>query len=108
MNSTAFTVADYLLTRLKELGLTKIFQVPGDYVSNFMDALENFDGIDAVGAVYEMGAAYAADGYARVHGLCGVAAIWRGHLQCGQRHRRLVRRTRPGGGDFRQPVHQEP
>ncbi len=73
MSTVDFSVADYLLTRLKELGLTKVFQVPGDYVSNFMDALENFDGIDAVGEVYEMGAAYAADGYARVHGLGAVS-----------------------------------
>ncbi|MDG9884154.1 thiamine pyrophosphate-binding protein [Pseudomonas sp. GD04058] len=73
MSSAPFTVADYLLTRLKELGLTKVFQVPGDYVSNFMNALEAFDGIDAVGEVYEMGAAYAADGYARVHGIGAVS-----------------------------------
>ncbi|OLS60705.1 alpha-keto acid decarboxylase family protein [Pseudomonas putida] len=73
MSTAPFTVADYLLTRLKELGLTKVFQVPGDYVSNFMNALEAFDGIDAVGEVYEMGAAYAADGYARVHGLGAVS-----------------------------------
>lgn len=71
--ATPFTVADYLLTRLKELGLAKVFQVPGDYVSEFMSALEAFDGIDAVGEVYEMGAAYAADGYARVNGIGAVS-----------------------------------
>lgn len=72
-NAPTFSVADYLLTRLKELGLTKVFQVPGDYVSGFMSALDAFNGIDAVGEVYEMGAAYAADGYARVHGLGAVS-----------------------------------
>lgn len=71
--SVEFSVADYLLTRLKELGLAKVFQVPGDYVSGFMDALEAFEGVDAVGEVFEMGAAYAADGYARVHGLGAVS-----------------------------------
>ncbi|WP_110972969.1 thiamine pyrophosphate-binding protein [Pseudomonas huaxiensis] len=71
--SVEFSVADYLLTRLKQLGLAKVFQVPGDYVSGFMDALEAFEGIDAVGEVFEMGAAYAADGYARVHGLGAVS-----------------------------------
>ncbi|MCE1118405.1 MULTISPECIES: alpha-keto acid decarboxylase family protein [Pseudomonas] len=70
---STFTVADYLLTRLKELGLDKVFQVPGDYCSKFMSALDAFDGIDAVGEVYEMGAAYSADGYARVHGLGAVS-----------------------------------
>ncbi|WP_430311142.1 thiamine pyrophosphate-binding protein, partial [Pseudomonas sp. PONIH3] len=70
---STFTVADYLLTRLKELGLDKVFQVPGDYCSRFMSALDAFDGIDAVGEIYEMGAAYSADGYARVHGLGAVS-----------------------------------
>lgn len=70
---SAFTVADYLLTRLKELGLDKVFQVPGDYCSKFMSALDAFEGIEAVGEIYEMGAAYSADGYARVHGLGAVS-----------------------------------
>ncbi|MEO8237508.1 MAG: hypothetical protein ABI576_05315 [Flavobacterium sp.] len=26
-----FTVADYLLTRLKQLNVTEVFQIPGDY-----------------------------------------------------------------------------
>ena len=68
-----FTVADYLLTRLQQLGLTKVFQVPGDYVSHFMSALDDFDGIDAVGEVNEMAAAYAADGYARYTGIGAVS-----------------------------------
>lgn len=68
-----FSVADYLLTRLQQLGLTKVFQVPGDYVSHFMSALDDFDGIDAVGEVNEMAAAYAADGYARYTGIGAVS-----------------------------------
>lgn len=68
-----FTVADYLLTRLQQLGLDKVFQVPGDYVAEFMDALEAFDGIDAVGDVNELGAGYAADGYARYKGIGAVS-----------------------------------
>lgn len=68
-----FTVADYLLTRLHQLGLRKVFQVPGDYVSHFMSALDDFDGIDAVGEVNEMAAAYAADGYARYAGIGAVS-----------------------------------
>jgi len=72
-NNKVFTVADYLLTRLKQLALDKVFQVPGDYVSQFMDALEAFDGIDAVGDVNELGAGYAADGYARYKGIGAVS-----------------------------------
>lgn len=72
-NNKVFTVADYLLTRLQQLGLDKVFQVPGDYVSHFMEALEAFDGIDAVGDVNELGAGYAADGYARYKGIGAVS-----------------------------------
>lgn len=72
-SNDSFTVADYLLTRLQQLGLRKVFQVPGDYVSHFMSALEDFDGIDAVGEINEMAAAYAADGYARYAGIGAVS-----------------------------------
>lgn len=68
-----FTVSDYLLTRLKQLGLDKVFQVPGDYIAEFMDVLENFTGIDAVGEINELGAGYAADGYARYKGIGAVS-----------------------------------
>lgn len=73
MNTCKFTVADYLLLRLKELGLDKVFQVPGDYVQEFMTALEQFNGIDAVGDITELGAGYAADGYARYKGIGAVS-----------------------------------
>jgi len=67
------SVAQYLLIRLKQLGLDKVFQVPGDYVQEFMDALEGFDGIDAVGDINELGAGYAADGYARLKGIGAIS-----------------------------------
>lgn len=69
-----FTVADYLLTRLDQLNVEKVFQIPGDYVVNFTTALEKYPGnVRAVGAVNELDAAYAADGYARTHGLGAVS-----------------------------------
>lgn len=73
MSSANFTVADYLLTRLKQLGLDKVFQVPGDYVQEFMEALDDFDGIEAIGDVNELGAGYAADGYARLKGIGAIS-----------------------------------
>lgn len=68
-----FTVADYLLTRLKQLGLTDVFQIPGDYVKHFTQALEHFDGVKTIGAVNELDAAYAADAYGRTRGLGAVS-----------------------------------
>lgn len=73
MKNTPFTVADYLLTRLKQLGVTDIFQIPGDYVKHFTQALENFDGIKTIGAINELDAAYAADAYGRTRGLGAVS-----------------------------------
>lgn len=73
MSNNKFTVADYVLTRLKQLGLDKVFQVPGDYVQEFMEALEDFEGIDAVGDITELGAGYAADGYARLKGIGAIS-----------------------------------
>ncbi len=73
MSTASFTVADHLLWRLKQLGLDKVFQVPGDYVQEFMTALDNFPGIDAIGDVTELGAGYAADGYARYRGIGAVS-----------------------------------
>jgi indolepyruvate decarboxylase len=73
MPQTNFTVADYLLTRLKQLGVDHVFQIPGDYVKHFTQALEHFDGIQTIGAANELDAAYAADAYARTRGLGAVS-----------------------------------
>jgi indolepyruvate decarboxylase len=73
MAKTPFTVADYLLTRLKQLNVTEVFQIPGDYVKHFTQALEHFDGVKAIGAVNELDAAYAADAYGRTRGLGAVS-----------------------------------
>src|SRR5438552_2072115 len=73
MQKKPFTVADYLLTRLKQLNVTEVFQIPGDYVKHFTQALEYFDGVEAIGAVNELDAAYAADAYGRTRGLGAVS-----------------------------------
>ena len=73
MTREPFTVADYLLTRLKQLNVTEVFQIPGDYVKHFTQALEYFDGVNAIGAVNELDAAYAADAYGRTRGLGAVS-----------------------------------
>lgn len=73
MASTPFTVADYLLTRLKQLDVTEVFQIPGDYVKHFTQALENFDGIRTIGCANELDAGYAADAYGRTRGLAAIS-----------------------------------
>ncbi|MEI8151428.1 MAG: thiamine pyrophosphate-binding protein [Hyphomicrobiales bacterium] len=65
---THFTVAHYALSRLAQLGIDRIFGVPGDYAFAIDDAAEKVPGVSWVACANELNAAYAADGYARVRG----------------------------------------
>jgi len=62
------TVAQYTLARLAQLGIDRIFGVPGDYAFAIDDAAEQVPGLSWVSCANELNAAYAADGYARVRG----------------------------------------
>ncbi|OJK01868.1 hypothetical protein ASPACDRAFT_25312 [Aspergillus aculeatus ATCC 16872] len=67
-DSATVTLADYLFTRLQQLGVKSIFGVPGDYNLRLLDYVEP-SGLHWVGTCNELNAAYAADGYARLAGL---------------------------------------
>lgn len=67
-----YTVGNYLLDRLSELGVRHMFGVPGDYNLSFLDDIIDYDGIEWVGNCNELNAAYAADGYARVNGIAAL------------------------------------
>jgi len=62
------TVAQYTLARLSQLGIDRIFGVPGDYAFAIDDAVEQVPGLAWVACANELNASYAADGYARVRG----------------------------------------
>ena len=62
MKSSEITVAEYLLTRLKEIGVDHLFGVPGDFVLGFFNQVLK-SGLQYVGTCNELNAAYAADGY---------------------------------------------
>jgi indolepyruvate decarboxylase len=62
------TVAEYTLSRLSQLGIDRIFGLPGDYAFPINDAAEGIAGLSWVGCANELNAAYAADGYARLRG----------------------------------------
>lgn len=64
-----YAVADYLLDRLAEAGVRHLFGVPGDFTLAFLDHVQRHPLIEWVGCANELGAAYAADGYGRMHGL---------------------------------------
>lgn len=61
-------LAEYLFTRLKQLGVDSIHGVPGDYNLQALDYVEPA-GINWVGNASELGAGYAADGYGRIKGI---------------------------------------
>ena len=57
-----YTVADYLLDRLAQIGIRHFFGVPGDYNLQFLDHVLAHPQITWVGCANELNAAYAADG----------------------------------------------
>jgi indolepyruvate decarboxylase len=67
-------VAEYIIARLREVGVEHVFTVPGDYAAPFIDVLDSSPGITRVANINELGSGYAADGYARYKGV-GCACV---------------------------------
>lgn len=119
----ARNVVEHVLWRLKQLGIRDVFGVPGDFAFPLNDAIATDPDMRWIGCCNELNAAYAADGYARVHGmaalcttygvgelsaLCGVAGSYTEHLPVFhlvgmpntsiQQARRIVHHTLGNGG----------
>ena len=62
------SIGEYLIRRLEDYGIGHCFGIPGDYVLSFYTMLEQ-SSIQAVGCTREDCAGFAADAYARVHGM---------------------------------------
>jgi indolepyruvate decarboxylase len=62
------TIGGYLIQRLWDYGVRDVFGIPGDFVLGFYGMLEDSP-LRVIGATREDCAGYAADAYARVHGL---------------------------------------
>jgi alpha-keto-acid decarboxylase len=71
-----YTVGDYLLDRLAELGVSEIFGVPGDYNLEFLDHIIAHPTIRWVGSANELNAGYAADGYGRLRGMSALVTTF--------------------------------
>ena len=65
---SAPTIGQYLIDRLHALGVEHIFGIPGDYVLTLYKMIEASP-IRLVGVTREDNAGFAADAYARLHGL---------------------------------------
>jgi len=68
-------VAEYLFTRLHQIGVRSVHGVPGDFNLVALDYLDN-TGLKWVGSVNELNAGYAADGYARVKGMAAIVTTF--------------------------------
>lgn len=74
-NEAGQTIGGYLIQRLQDYGLGHIFGIPGDFVLQFYGMLEESP-IQVIGCTREDNAGYAADGYARVHGIGAVCVTY--------------------------------
>jgi indolepyruvate decarboxylase len=72
----ARTVIKHVLARLKAIGISEVFGVAGDYAFPVDDAVIGTPGMDWVGCCNELNAAYAADGYARIHGVGALSTTY--------------------------------
>jgi indolepyruvate decarboxylase len=68
LNNLETTIGAYLIERLQELGVAHVFGIPGDYILTLYKMLEESP-IQLVGMTREDSAGFAADAYARIHGL---------------------------------------
>jgi indolepyruvate decarboxylase len=73
---SGYTVGDYLLDRLAQLGVAHVFGVPGDYNLEFLAHIVDHPDIRWVGNANELNAGYAADGYGRLRGMSAVVTTF--------------------------------
>ncbi|MGF2035591.1 MAG: alpha-keto acid decarboxylase family protein [Nostoc sp. CmiVER01] len=71
-----FTVSDYLLLRLEQIGIKHIFGVAGDYNMEFLDYIVNHNSIELIPTCNELNASYAADGYGRLNGIAALVTTF--------------------------------
>ncbi len=74
-NGAPQTIGAYLIQRLQDYGVQDLFGIPGDFVLKFYGQLEESP-IRVVGCTREDNAGYAADAYARIHGIGAVCVTY--------------------------------
>jgi indolepyruvate decarboxylase len=70
------TVIQHVLSRLRSIGLTDVFGVPGDFAFPVNDAICEHPQMRWIGCCNELNAAYAADGYARIKGFGAICTTY--------------------------------
>src|SRR5262249_9470286 len=69
------SIGQYLIDQLQAHGVRHVFGIPGDYVLGFYDELSKSK-LRLINTCDEQGAGFAADAYARVHGLGAVCITY--------------------------------
>ena len=70
------TVIQHVLSRLHDIGIKDVFGVAGDFAFPIDDAVSSNRNLRWVGCCNELNAAYAADGYARTHGVAALCTTY--------------------------------
>jgi indolepyruvate decarboxylase len=73
--ATQLSIGEYLIERLQNYGIRDCFGIPGDYILSFYTMLEQSP-INTVGCTREDCAGFAADAYARVHGMSALCVTY--------------------------------
>ncbi|HEX4146277.1 MAG TPA: thiamine pyrophosphate-dependent enzyme [Pirellulales bacterium] len=72
---SGLSIGEYLIRRLEDYGIGHVFGIPGDYVLGFYSLLEK-SRLVTIGCTREDCAGFAADAYARVHGMGAVCVTY--------------------------------
>lgn len=77
-----YTVGQYLVDRLHQLGLEHLFSIAGDYSIDWLNRYVTPSGIEIIEEVNEVNAGYAADGYARLKGIGALCVTYSAGALC--------------------------
>src|SRR5215211_8357132 len=69
------SIGEYLIQRLQDYGIADVFGIPGDYILSFYTMLEESP-LRVIGCTREDCAGFAADAYARVHGMSALCVTY--------------------------------
>ncbi|EST35061.1 alpha-keto acid decarboxylase family protein [Streptomyces roseochromogenus] len=76
------TVGQYLIDRLRQLGLEHLFSIAGDYSIEWLNRYVTPSSIEIIEEVNEVNAGYAADGYARLKGIGALCVTYSAGALC--------------------------
>lgn len=80
--SEEYTVGQYLVDRLHQLGLEHLFSIAGDYTIDWVNNYVEPSPVKVIEEVNELNAGYAADGYARLKGVGALCVTYSAGALC--------------------------